>query len=344
PFKEKKKRLYSTNSIFQFIKNLIKKFINPSIFRLKKNKKIRQRGFQETDVESIFESVTKYVKLIKDPLMIRYELEKAIYFATEKRPGPVVLDIPDDLQRVEIDPTKLASFTPPKEEKTFSDEEIKKMYEMITLSKRPVILFGAGVHIAKCEDKAIEFAKKLKIPVLLTWAAKDLLSEEDELNMGVFGVCGPRYSNFAVQNSDLVIAMGIRLCQMNTGGKQNLFAPKAQKIMIDVDEEGKEKYRAQVLGRYTTHRGESRVRLYSGAGMGAAVEEFVHHIQKTIQRGGPEALRGKIKSWEEGVREQAKEQGINIPLGPETFAKAYLGYLGWEPNLSKFYKLPSDII
>ena len=211
-------------------------------FRLKKNKKIRQRGFQETDVESIFESVTKYVKLIKDPLMIRYELEKAIYFATEKRPGPVVLDIPDDLQRVEIDPTKLASFTPPKEEKTFSDEEIKKMYEMITLSKRPVILFGAGVHIAKCEDKAIEFAKKLKIPVLLTWAAKDLLSEEDELNMGVFGVCGPRYSNFAVQNSDLVIAMGIRLCQMNTGGKQNLFAPKAQKIMIDVDKEELEKF------------------------------------------------------------------------------------------------------
>ncbi len=211
-------------------------------FRLKKNKEIRQRGFQETDIESIFESVTKYVKLIRDPLMIRYELEKAIYFATEKRPGPVVLDIPDDLQRVEIDPTKLASFTPPKEEKTFSDEEIKKMYEMINLSKRPVILFGAGVHIAKCEDSAIEFAKKLKIPVLLTWAAKDLLSEEDELNVGVFGVCGPRYSNFAVQNSDLVIAMGIRLCQMNTGGKQNLFAPKAKKIMIDVDKEELEKF------------------------------------------------------------------------------------------------------
>lgn len=211
-------------------------------FRLRPNKRLRQRGFQETDITSVFGSVTKYVKLVVDPLMIRYELEKAVYTAYEGRPGPVVLDIPDDLQRVEIEPEKLPSFTPPNEAYPASPQQVEVLFQMIREAKRPVLILGAGVHCAKVEKEVIAFARHFQIPVLLTWGAADLLVHQDELNMGGVGVCGPRAGNFAAQQSDLVIAIGTRLSQMITGGRQDLFAPMAKKVMIDIDVEELNKF------------------------------------------------------------------------------------------------------
>lgn len=211
-------------------------------FRLRPNKNLRQRGFQETDVTSVFQSVTKYVKLVVDPLLIRYELEKAVYIAREGRPGPVVLDIPDDLQRVEIEPEKLISFSPSNKQCIAPIDQVKLLFQMIRESKRPVLIIGAGVHCAKVEKEALAFARHFKLPVLLTWGAADLMIFEDELNMGGVGVVGPRAGNFAAQQSDLVIAIGTRLSQMITGGKQDLFAPMAKKVMIDIDQEELNKF------------------------------------------------------------------------------------------------------
>lgn len=211
-------------------------------FRIKKSEKLRQRGFQETDVVSIFSSITKYAKLIRDPLMIRYELEKAVHIAKEGRPGPVLLDIPDDLQRVDIDPDSLESYVPTGNLPVASIDSIATLYHMIEAAKRPVFILGAGIHAAKTEKETLEFLGHLKIPVLLTWGAADLLPHDHELNMGGVGICGPRAGNFAVQNADLVIAMGTRLSQMITGGKPNLFATSAKKVMIDVDEEELNKF------------------------------------------------------------------------------------------------------
>lgn len=213
-----------------------------SRFRLRKNKNLRQKGFQETDLVSIFSSITKYAKLVLDPLEIRYELEKAIYLAKKGRPGPILLDIPDDLQRVEIDPGLLRPYIPEPEEIPSLTGEIQTLLQMIAKSERPVLIYGAGVHCAKAEHEAIAFARRHKIPVVLTWGATDLLIHSDELNMKGIGVCGPRSGNFAVQFSDLVIAMGTRLSPMITGGKQDLFAPKAKKVMIDVDIEELSKF------------------------------------------------------------------------------------------------------
>ena len=206
-------------------------------FRIRRSKRLRQRGFQETDVVSVFKSVTKYAKLVLDPLEIRYELEKAVYLAKEGRPGPVLLDIPDDLQRVEIEPQKLRSFTSRKGVLKAGDREIEKIFEMIGRAERPVLIFGSGVHCAKAEKEAVRFARHFKIPVVLTWGGADLFEYKDELNMGGLGVVGPRWGNFAVHHSDLVIAIGTRLSQMITGGKQSLFAPNAKKVMVDIDPE-----------------------------------------------------------------------------------------------------------
>ncbi|MCH9609783.1 MAG: Acetolactate synthase large subunit [Chlamydiales bacterium] len=211
-------------------------------FRIRPNKQLRQKGFQETDVCSVFKDVTKYVQLVTDPQMIRYELEKALYTAQEGRPGPVVLDIPDDLQREEVDPENLLSFTPPKECDALPEAEVESLFQMIENAKRPVLIMGQGIHSACEEKRAVEFARYFGLPILLTWGGMDLLPFEDPLNMGGVGIVGPRAGNFAVQTADLVIAMGTRLSPMITGGKQDLFAPRAKKVMIDVDQAELDKF------------------------------------------------------------------------------------------------------
>lgn len=211
-------------------------------FRIRKTKKLRQKGFQETDVVSIFQSITKYCKLVLNPEDIRYELEKAVYLAKEGRPGPCLLDIPDDLQRVEIDPNTLRNFEPPPASYPEMTQEISTLFRMISEAKRPVLIFGVGIQCAKAAKEALQFAEYFQIPVVCTWGGADVIPQAHPLNMGCIGICGPRAGNFALQNSDLVIALGTRLSPNITGGKQNLFAPHAKKVMIDIDSEELSKF------------------------------------------------------------------------------------------------------
>lgn len=218
-------------------------------FRLKRSETIRQIGFQETDVVSIFKSVTKYCVLVRDPQEIKFHLQKAAYLAKAGRPGPVLIDLPDDLQRAEIDPDKQKSFIPEIEEA--DEEEMRKSFlqcnELIAKGERPVFMFGAGIVIARAEDLARELVEKTQIPFLLTWGAMDVWPYSHPLNIGGFGVCGPRAGNFAVQNSDLIIAIGTRLSQMLTGGRLEHFGRAAKKIVVDIDGEELRKFEGRGL-------------------------------------------------------------------------------------------------
>jgi acetolactate synthase I/II/III large subunit len=217
--------------------------------RLKQTPNIRQMGFQETDIVSIYQSVTKYCVLIRNPEDIRYHLEKAVYLAQNGRPGPVLIDLPDDLQRTEIDPDSLKSFKPLEDQKTNAncdiDEKVLSCLGLIKNAKRPVIIFGAGVAIAKAQNKIKKLAAKLGIPFLLTWGAKDIWENSHQMNIGGIGVAGPRYGNLAVQNSDLIIAIGTRLSQMITGGKLEYFGREAKKVIVDIDIEEIEKFKGK---------------------------------------------------------------------------------------------------
>lgn len=239
-------------------------------FRLKPNKTLRQKGFQETDVVSIFKSITKYAQQLKSAQDIRYELEKALYLAKEGRPGPVLLDIPDDLQREAIEPHKLKPFTPRVIKRTSLKQKIDSVYALLKKSERPVLILGAGIRIGKAELKALTFARHFKFPTLLTWGALDLMPFDDPLNMGSLGVCGPRAGNFAAQKSDLVLAIGSRLSQMITGGKQNLFAPNAKKIMVDIDKEELNKF----------SRNEVILNLKIQADVNQFFDDFMPHFRK----------------------------------------------------------------
>jgi len=210
-----------------------------STFRLKGARGIRQLGFQETEIVEMCRPITKYAVLVTDPQQIRYELEKACFLAQTGRPGPVLIDIPDNLQREEIDPSALPGFSPPEdaEPATLNVPEVvlRQCRDLLHAARRPVLILGWGVRLAGGEAQALRLVEALQIPVLLTWGVVDLLPAEHPLQAGTFGTHGTRYGNFTVQNADLILSVGCRLDTHVTGSPLNTFAREAGKIVVDID-------------------------------------------------------------------------------------------------------------
>ena len=212
--------------------------------QLRKKYGVRQLGFQETDVVNMFKGVTKYAKLVEEPKDIKYHLQKAVYLAKSGRPGPVLLDIPDDVQRANIEPNDLIGFVPKKIKTDFNDLESKidNVIDLFKKSERPVIILGGGVRLSNSEYIAKEIVQKLNLPVALTWGAMDILPHDHHMLIRDFGVAANRAGNFIVQNSDLILAIGTRLDTHETGSNQSTFARSAKKIVVDIDKTELNKY------------------------------------------------------------------------------------------------------
>ncbi len=208
---------------------------------MKPDNSIRQIGFQEADMCSIFKSITKYTKLILDPSTIKYELEYSLHLATSGRPGPILLDIPIDVQKSIIDTEKLKGFdssnisnveTEPKD----LELKLEKLFTDIKKSHRPVMLIGGGVKIADATNELLEIGNLLKIPMYPTWNALDVVTSDYEYYCGRVGTYGGAGRNFGIQNSDLLISVGSRVSGRITGGNVKTFARAAKKYMVDIDE------------------------------------------------------------------------------------------------------------
>jgi acetolactate synthase I/II/III large subunit len=208
-------------------------------YRMKGDTGVRQMGFQETDFLPMVAPITKYAAQINNPLDIAYELEKAVHVALSQRPGPVVIDIPDDLQRQVIDTEALQHFDPadlqPNITNSVAEEDIERLINLLTHSERPVLILGWGVRLAGATDDALKAVHMLGVPVLPSWGAKDMIEETDPLLVGTFGTHGVRAGNFAVQNADLVIAIGARLSTHETGTPMTSWAREAKTIVVDID-------------------------------------------------------------------------------------------------------------
>jgi acetolactate synthase I/II/III large subunit len=206
-------------------------------FRLKKHTGVRQYGFQETDTVEMYRPITKYAVLIEDPQQIRYELEKAVHIALSGRPGPVLVDIPDDLQRGQVDPEALKAFhpTPEAKDQVRLDRQVEACLDLLERAERPVIILGWGVRLAKAASEAIQFVNKLRFPLVPTWGVIDLLPSDHPLLVGSFGLHGTRYGNFTVQNADLVLSIGARLDTHEAGSPLSSFARGAKRLIVDID-------------------------------------------------------------------------------------------------------------
>lgn len=206
-------------------------------FRLKRDTGVRQFGFQETDIVGMCRPVTKYAVMVEDPLRIRYELEKAVAIATAGRPGPVLVDIPDDLQRHDIDPPRLEGYTPPRSMEWSADHgaQAREALALLRRARRPVVILGWGIRLANAAAEAVTFLQRSGLPVVPTWGAIDLVAQTPSNFVGTFGLHGTRYGNFAVQNADCILAIGTRLDTHETGSPLSSFAREARKIIVDVD-------------------------------------------------------------------------------------------------------------
>ena len=200
-------------------------------FEQKGNLKVRQRGFQETDIVSMVQPVTKYAVQVNDAKQIKYELNKAFHIANEGRKGPVLLDIAMDVTRTDINPDELQGFVCDKE--PLEKIDFTSVEEVIAHAKRPVLLLGNGVDR---ENKAWkEKLKTIGVPVVTSMISVDIQEGLDNC-YGFIGAYGDRIANFIVAKSDVVIAVGARLDVRQVGAKRENFAPNSKIIRVDIDE------------------------------------------------------------------------------------------------------------
>jgi len=202
---------------------------------------IRAGGDQEFDITKSIDCMTKYSEMVEDPKRIRYCLEKALYLATHGRPGPCWLDIPLNFQGCTIETDELFGYDPAEDAKTLAplvtDAVMDAVVEKIKNAKRPVLYAGNGVRLAGAFDLFEQIVPKLNIPVATGWDNIDMMADADPLYVGRGGIMGDRAGNFAVQNADLVLAVGNRLSIRQVGYNWKTWAREAFVIMVDVDGE-----------------------------------------------------------------------------------------------------------
>jgi acetolactate synthase-1/2/3 large subunit len=201
---------------------------------------VRQMGVQEVDIISIIESITKYAVTVLEPSSIRYHLEKALYLAQHGRPGPVWIDIPLDVQGSIIDEQELTGFDFSAEsifESRLTDIKplVANTIDFLNMSKRPLLIAGNGLRLARGKKKLYELINLLNIPVITTWKATDLLPDAHPLFAGRAGTLGERGTNFSLQNADFILCIGTRLDLSQTGFDRSQFARAAIKVVVDID-------------------------------------------------------------------------------------------------------------
>lgn len=203
-------------------------------FHINKNPKVRQRGFQETDIVSIVKPITKYSVVLWQPEDVRYEFEKAVYLAKSGRPGPVLIDIPYDVQRAMINPEKLRHFHPPKQSKVGWKNDCSNILQKIMRAKRPLFLIGGGVRISNMAKVVFELSKKLNVPIVSTWGAADIIPHSHEEYLGNTGKAGNSSAVKAIQKCDLLLALGTRFTTKIIINEKE-FAENAEVIAVNSD-------------------------------------------------------------------------------------------------------------
>ena len=202
---------------------------------------IRAGGDQEFDITKAVASMTKYCEMIEDPARIRYALEKALYLATHGRPGPTWLDIPVNFQGAFIETDDLVGYDPAEDSATLapavSPALITDILARIRASHRPVFYAGNGIRLSGGYDTFLSVIEKLNIPVVTGWDNIDMMPDDHPLYVGRGGIMGDRAGNFAVQNADLILAVGNRLSIRQVGYNWKTWARAAYVIMVDVDAE-----------------------------------------------------------------------------------------------------------
>lgn len=200
---------------------------------------LRAMGDQEFDITRAVSHMTKYATMIEDPLQIRYCLERAWHLATTGRPGPVWIDIPVNFQGMTIETEELEGYDSAEDDALLplpvSEETVREVLAKIRRAKRPVFHAGYGIRLSGAYETFRCVIEKLNIPVVTYWNAVDLIEDAHPLYCGRAGNMGDRAGNWAIQNADLILAVGTRISIRQVGYNWKTWARAAEVIMVDID-------------------------------------------------------------------------------------------------------------
>ncbi|MBA2710863.1 MAG: thiamine pyrophosphate-binding protein [Tatlockia sp.] len=202
----------------------------------KGDKKIRQLGFQETDIVAMTQQITKKSYLISEAEQIEPVLKEAYELAISGRPGPVLIDIPMNLQRAELEVAPIQKISRTQINVQIEDSIFEDLIEAINQSKKPLILAGGGVNCAGASQQFLDLIEKLKIPVVSSLLGVDLVDYDHPLRVGFIGSYGNRWANIALGNADLLIVLGSRLDIRQTGADVESFRHNKTIFHVDCDE------------------------------------------------------------------------------------------------------------
>ncbi len=205
---------------------------------------VRQTGFQETKIIPIVTPITKYAKHVGDISELRYELEKAYFLMHSGRKWPAVLDIPMNIQRLEINPEELPSFytsseylaasSPQSSMEDFSIQ-VQGIIQDLQNAKRPIILVWWWIQLASAQEDLSKFLEKSHIPVVSSLMGIDSVSHNYPWYIGMIGSYWVRHANITLSHADIVLVLWSRLDLRQTGAMKSEFAKKAKIIHIDID-------------------------------------------------------------------------------------------------------------
>ena len=263
---------------------------------------LRAMGDQEYDIVKSVSSMTKFATMIEDPKQIRYALEKAWHLATTGRPGPVWLDIPVNYQGGYIETDELEGYDPAEDDAQLpppvEQATIEAVLEKIRQAKRPVFHAGYGIRLSGGYEAFRSVAEKLNIPIVTYWNAVDLIEDEKPLYCGRAGNMGDRPGNWAIQNADLILAVGTRISIRQVGYNWKTWARAAEVIMVDIDPAELKKPTLHVEMPIWADAKDFLTRLDAAAGSAAPVSRASDWLE-TCQRWKKEYPAVLPRQWEE---------------------------------------------
>ena len=307
-------------------------------YYLKEYKDMRMFGVQGYDAVKAYENCTKMSHVITEDTLHTI-MPFAFALTQEGRPGPVFLEVPFDVQSKMIEDTGVQTGTT-----IFSNPEISSdtdyILSALSQSKRPVVLGGHGVKLAKAEKAFKQFVEEYKLPTVLSWSAVDLLDDNNPNYFGRPGVQGQRVANFIVQNSDLLIVLGSRLSLLQTGYKREDFAPNANIIHVDIDEDEIKKFKGKNIaadagGILNSLNSKIRVEL--------DIEEWItycNEIKEKYPLVMPEHLADPTNSYT-FIDKFSQKVSDNYTIVTDMGTALLSGFYGWriKPNQKMFTSL-----
>ena len=266
---------------------------------LKKNLNQRQNGFQEFDIVQSVYGITKYAVRLNSKSNLLNELTKAWKIAKSGRPGPVLLDIPIDVQQENISRDfEKKIIKPVTIQKDSKNLRIDKLLQLIKESERPIFLLGGGIQTSKVTNILRQVIDKWKIPAVHSLMGIDVLEASSPYRIGMIGTYGNRWANRAIAKADLIIALGTRLDIRQTGPDLNEFICGKKIFRVDIDSY------------------ELKGRIKANVSVNANLERFVRALSEIDFRGDYSKWLAEIK-MEEKLFPQRAEQPIDVAFNPD---------------------------